>query len=80
MLPTNREGPLLTDHDGQIPAPHLVCWGCKHLRLHDWSYFYCRALGDQGLPEDQYWWTSGATKRNDAGPSPHPDCPFPPSH
>lgn len=42
----NRDGPYATDYDG---ATHMVKWctGCKHHRVQDCGYYYCRLLGDQ---------------------------------
>lgn len=44
--PTN-EGPILTDQDGNLDTPILMCayrdHRCKHFGVHDWHYFYCAA-------------------------------------
>lgn len=77
------DGPVLTDHNGELDAPLPSCQGyqdgktysCKHLRIHDYHYFFCRELGDKSKPDlDPY---KGGLERIWNGPSPpHLDCPF----
>jgi hypothetical protein len=54
---TDHEGPILTNHKGDLPTPVLSCRDCKWLRVHDRHYFYCRDLGDKAQPD----WTSHYT-------------------
>lgn len=38
-----RYGPTTTDYNGELKHPVKVCWGCKHLGIHDQHYPYCSA-------------------------------------
>lgn len=69
-----KEGPTLTDEDGQLPAPYLSCRGCKYRRIHDYHYFYCRDLGDQSKADmDPY---NGGLARLWGYPHPNKECRF----
>ena len=46
----NRDGPYATDYDGTTPM-FKWCRGCKHHRMLDIGYHYCRLLGDQSKPD-----------------------------
>lgn len=73
-----RNGPLLTDMNGELDSPVLTCRGCKHLNVHDSHYFYC---GAQHAPncdpnnKNPYPWR-GAGKRLNLDPSPLLGCPY----
>lgn len=49
------DGPR-TCHQHRRDLPHdqswTTCRGCPALRVHDWHYFFCRRLGDQGKPDE----------------------------
>lgn len=49
MSVVNR-GPVLTDQDGNLRRPILMCaWGdhkCEFYSVHDWHYPYCAARPD----------------------------------
>lgn len=76
------EGPVPTDYNGELPKPVLICHDCRHLRVHDFHYWYCRVLGDQTKPDkgdDPWdWWYNGGAKRLWSGAYPDAECPFPP--
>lgn len=48
--PVRPLGPVLTDQDGNLSNPILMCaWGnhrCAHYSVHDWQYSYCAARPD----------------------------------
>jgi hypothetical protein len=46
----NKNGPFATDYGGTLPMIKW-CRGCKHHRLLDIGYHYCRLLGDQSKPD-----------------------------
>jgi hypothetical protein len=51
------------------------CVGCPFLRVHDFHYFYCRALGDQAKP-DYSETGNGHARRLSGYPSRPKDCPL----
>lgn len=70
-----REGPILTDDNGELPQSYLSCRGCKWLRVHDGHYFYCRDLGDKTQADFTSVY-SGGMKRLYEYPHPDKKCRF----
>lgn len=66
-----REGPILTDENGELDTPYLSCRGCKHVRVHDFHYFFCADIDSGG---DHY--ATGRAKQIYGYPRPHPRCRF----
>ena len=75
-------GPVLTDQDGNLSAPILMCaYGatkCEHLGVHDWHYFYCAAQDDPnkhaGPNEYAYPWRGAGVQIH--GLKTAAGCPF----
>lgn len=77
-----QDGPVLTDQNGNLPAPILMCaydeHRCKHLGVHDWHYFYCAAQDapnkHAGPREYAYPWRGAGKRLRDYKPD--SGCPF----
>jgi hypothetical protein len=77
------DGPILTDLDGDLSEPVLMCWygvenRCIHCGIHDRHYFYCAAQdapNKHAAPGKYAYPWPGAGKRLVLQ---HPDagCPF----
>jgi hypothetical protein len=67
------EGPRRYDAEW-THGPEAMCYGCPNLRVHDFHYWYCRALGDQSKPDfDPY---NGGQQRIDPNDPQKNRCPF----
>lgn len=69
-MTASREGPALYAIDGSGDlAP--TCRGCKHLRVHDFHYFYCTDLKGEKTYFGDSW------RRLYRYPTPDEECRFP---
>jgi hypothetical protein len=66
---------VATDGEPLIEMERDSCVGCPFLRVHDFHYFYCRALGDQTKPDFSEVY-NGHAKRIYRYPEPLPKCPY----
>lgn len=71
---SEREGPILTDENGELDKSYLTCRGCKWFRVHDWHYYFCRDLGDKTKEDRPY--SGGGWRQLHRAPHPDPACRF----
>jgi len=48
------EGPILSDLDGELHTPILMCtfgeWRCKHFQIREYHHFFCMEQNGLQLP------------------------------
>lgn len=71
---TSQVGPKLTDYNGELDTPVLVCTGCTHLCWHDRHYPYCKAQPDTS---NRMTPPAGFGTYLRQGAKPTKECPFP---
>lgn len=77
------EGPILTDQNGVLSKPVLMCWyekdkRCIHCGIHDWHYFYCAAQDapNKHAKEGEYAYPWRGAGKHIGSQHPDAGCPF----
>jgi len=74
------KGPLLTDQDGMLDEPILICsfrgYRCSHFAIHDRHYYYCSAQESENQHSEgfAYPWRGAGVEL--ATNEPNEGCPY----